>query len=364
MSTTALDQALQQQIDEFRTKHPESPGVSLLVETPGQLWRGACGFSDPEQRTPMRPDDLIYIASVAKTMTATVALRLVEEGLLDLDATLPAYLPAELLDGLHRFEGQSYDDRITVRHLLGHASGLADSFGSPGFMDLIVAAPDRVWKPEEPVEFIKEHCPPLFPPGEGFNYSDVNYNLVGLAIEEVTGASLDDAYRRYVYEPVGMESTYRRFVEDPPRETSREAHVFYGEMDFTQWRALTGDWAGGGLNSTPEDLNRFVRAQASDRIFDNRATLETMFRWRPWSDNASYGLGVMRFDLDQDSDASRHGLGEIWGHMGASGCFMFYWPKAEASFCGTFNQVACEREIYPFVASLMRLIESHGFASS
>jgi len=364
MIAAALERVLQRQIDRFQAKHPESPGVSLLVETPEHLWKGACGFSDPGEKIPTDPDDLIYIASVAKTMTAAVALRLVEDGLLDLDATLPAYLPAELLDGLHRFEDRSYDKRITVRHLLGHTSGLADSFGSPGFMDLIIAAPDRVWKPEEPVEFIKEHCPPLFPPGEGFNYSDVNYNLVGLAIEEVTGASLDDAYRRYIYEPAGLESTYRRFIEAPPRGSSREAHVFYGEIDFTRWRALTSDWAGGGLNSTLEDLNRFVRALASESLFRDGSTRETMLCCRPWSDNASYGLGVVRFDLDQDSDASRHGLGEIWGHMGASGCFMFYSPKADASFCGTFNQVACEREIYPFVADLMRLIESHGSASA
>jgi D-alanyl-D-alanine carboxypeptidase len=307
----------------------------------------------------MRADDWIYTASVAKTMTATVALRLVEEGLLDLDEVLPAYLPATLLDGLHRYDGRSYDERISLRHLLGHTSGLADSFGSPGFMDLIVADPSRIWKPEESVEFIKEHCPPLFPPGEGFNYSDVNYNLVGLTIEVVTGASLDDAYHRYIYEPLGMASTYRRFVESQPvREASRVAHVLHGETDFTEWRALTADWAGGGLNSTTEDLNRFVRALARDAIFEERATRETMFRWRTWSDNASYGLGVVHLDFDQDSDVTRHGLGEVWGHIGASSCFMFYWPRADASFCGTFNQVACQSAITPFLVDLMRLAES------
>jgi D-alanyl-D-alanine carboxypeptidase len=363
MAVTAIGRALQARIDQFIANHPESPGASLLVETPQLTWRGASGFSEPEGGTPMSADDSIYIASVAKTMTATIALRLVEEGSLDLDEALPEYLPAKLLDGLHRFEGRSYSDRITLRHLLGHTSGLADSFGSPGFMDLIVANPDRIWKPEESVAFIKEHCAPLFPPGDGFNYSDVNYNLIGLAIEAITEASLDDAYRRYIYEPLGMQSTYRRFVETPPsRESSRVAHVFHGDIDFTEWRALTADWAGGGLNSTPRDLNRFVRALARDSIFQRASTREAMFRWGPWSDNASYGLGVVRFDLDQDPDASRHGLGEIWGHMGASSCFMFYWPKADASFCGTFNQVVCERAIVPFAVDLMHLIESDDVA--
>jgi D-alanyl-D-alanine carboxypeptidase len=365
MAAPAIAQALQTQIDQLLARHPESPGASLLVETPGFSWKGASGLAEPEAGIPMHEDDSIYIASVAKTMTATVALRLVEEGLLELDETLPAYLPATLLEGLHEFEGHSYGEQITLRHLLGHASGLADSFGSPGFMDLIVSDPGRIWRPEESVDFIKERCAPLFPPGEGFNYSDVNYNLVGLSIEAVTGAPLDDAYRRYIYEPLGLQSTYRRFVEAPQlRGSSRVAHVFYGDMDFTEWRALTADWAGGGLNSTPDDLNRFVRALARDTIFRKRTTRETMFRWKAWDDNASYGLGVVRFDLDQDSDSSRHGMGEIWGHMGASSCFMFYWPGADASFCGTFNQVACERAVIPFVVDLMRLIASHDVATA
>ncbi len=308
----------------------------------------------------MQPDDLIHIASVAKTMTATIALRLAEEGVLDLDDTVAAYLPPALLQGLHHFEGHSYDGEITIRQLLGHTSGLADSFGSPGFMDLIIQDPDRLWKPEDTVESIKASCPPHFAPGRGFRYSDVNYNLMGLVIESVTSASLDEAYRRFIYEPLGLRATHRRFVEAPRSDApSPMAHVFHGEVDFTAWRALTADWAGGGLNSTLEDLNRFLRALARDEVFRKPSTRGAMFDWKLWSENAYYGLGVIRIDLDQDDDASRRGMGEIWGHIGASSCFMFYWPTADASFCGTFNQVACESAIVPLVVDAMRWIQSH-----
>ena len=359
MVSSAITDTFQSQLDQFLKKHPEAPSASLLIETSSLFWKGASGRSDPEAAIPMKPDDLIYIASVAKTMTAMIAMRLAEENALQLDQSLSAYLPADLLKGLHRFEGRSYSEKITVRHLLGHTSGLADSFGSPGFMDLIVQNPDRLWKPEDTVEFIKEHCAPLFAPGTGFNYSDVNYNLVGLVIESVTGASLDEAYRHYIYEPIGLRSTYRRFIEAPrSSDYSQEAHVFHGDVDFTAWRALTADWAGGGLNSTLEDLNRFLRALAHDEVFRETSTREEMFHWRAWSENASYGLGVIRFDLDEDLDASRHGMGEIWGHFGASSCFMFYWPMAEASFCGTFNQVTCESTIIPFLIDVMRLVQS------
>ena len=359
MVDSTIGCTLHDRLNQFLEDHSEARSACLLVETPVLSWKGACGLCDPDAAIPMHPDDLIYIASVAKTMTATIALRLAEEGVLRIDETLSAYLPAELLDGLHRFEGKSYDEEITVRHLLGHTSGLPDSFGSPGFMDLIVADPDRLWKPEDTVNFIKEHCKPHFAPGAGFAYSDVNYNLLGMVIESVTGASLDDAYRRFIYEPLGLQETHRRFIESPRLgSTARAAHVFHGDVDFTAWRALTADWAGGGLNSTLEDLNRFVRALAHDEVFREPSTRETMFDWRAWSENASYGLGVIRIDWDLDEDVSRHGMEYIWGHIGASSCFMFYWPLADASLCGTFNQVACESAILPFVADVMSLIHS------
>jgi D-alanyl-D-alanine carboxypeptidase len=364
MESPQLESLLQSRLDQFLTRHPEAPSAALLIETLTFLWKGASGFADPSTKTPMHPDDLVYIASVAKTMTATIALRLTEEGALGLDAPLSEYLDRETLDGLHEFEGHSYGAQITIRELLGHRSGLPDTFGSPGFMDLIARDPNRLWTPQDTLEFIKRHCKPHFAPGAGFSYSDANYNLVGLVIEAVTGGSLDDAYRRYVYEPLRMKSTYRRLVETPRAgASSRVAHVFHGDIDFTTWRALTADWAGGGLNSTLEDLNRFLRALARGEIFEKASTERAMRDWKHWSGNASYGLGVLRFDLDRDSDASRHGLGEIWGHIGASSCFMFSWPAADATICGTFNQVACEREILPFVVDVMRAIDDQDHTS-
>jgi hypothetical protein len=74
----------------------------------------------------------------------------------------------------------------------------------------------------------------------------------------------------------------------------------------------------------------------------------------------TYGLGVIRIDLDRDEDGAAHGLGEIWGRVGASSCFMFYWPQVDASLCGTFNQVACQTDIMPFVTAAMRCPEPRG----
>jgi hypothetical protein len=74
----------------------------------------------------------------------------------------------------------------------------------------------------------------------------------------------------------------------------------------------------------------------------------------------TYGLGVIRIDPDRDEDGAAHGMGEIWGHIGASSCFMFYWPQVDGSLCGTFNQVACQDAIMPFVIDVMRCLEPRG----
>jgi D-alanyl-D-alanine carboxypeptidase len=141
-------------------------------------------------------------------------------------------------------------------------------------MDPLTQDPDRLWKPEETIHFVKEKTTPLFAPGEGFKYSDANFTLVGLVIEAVTGSSLDAGYRRYIYEPLRLSATYRRFLEAPRRSAPDRvaAHVFYGHADFAAWRALTADCAGGGLDSTLAGLNRFVRAFAHDEIFEKPAS--------------------------------------------------------------------------------------------
>lgn len=358
MSESNVARELHGLLDRFRTQHLESPSAALLVETPSLAWQGAVGFSDPASETPVHPGDSVYIASVAKMMTATIAMRLVEEGRLGLDDPLATFVPVHLVHGLHRFEGRTYDGEITVRQLLGHRSGLADTFSTPGFMDLLMQDPDRLWRPEETIDFIKQKTTPLFAPGTGFKYSDANFTLVGLAIEATTEGSLDDAYRRYLYEPLGLAATYRRFLETPRRSGPDRvaAHVFYGDLDFTGMRALTADCAGGGLDSTLADLNRFIRAFAHGEIFAKPETRAAMLDWRPWKGNITYGLGAIRIDLDRDDETFVHGLGEIWGHVGASGCYMFYWPQGGASLCGTFNQVACQDAILPFVGEALNIL--------
>jgi len=224
-------------------------------------------------------------------------------------------------------------------------------------MQSIFTHPDKLWQPEELVLYVNNNMTPLFIPGEKMKYSDTNYNLAGLIIESVSGKTLQEVSRELLFDPLGMNHTYRQFRE-PNRESikGREpSHSFFGETDYTSIRALSADWGGGGLQSTTEDLNKFIRAFAKDEIFKNPGTKKQMMEWINWtSEMTYYGLGIMRV-VFSGSGQDEH-LGEIWGHSGASGAFMFYWPLKDVTICGTINQVDEEHKIPEILIDVMKIV--------
>ncbi len=196
-------------------------------------------------------------------------------------------------------------------------------------------------------------------PGTGWSYSDINFNLVGLIIEQVTGKTLQTLFRDLVFDPLGMAHTYRWWLEEPrPSLPDRTpSAVFFDDMDYAPWRTMSADWAGGGLQTTTEDLNRFLRAFVADKIFAQPASREAMLVWRETGKgdddvDIDYGLGVIR------GIYKRPPLGEIWGHQGASSCFMYYWPRQDATFCGTFNQNRHEGKFIELLPRIAALIEA------
>ena len=332
----------------------------LLVEGPGFCWKGASGMAFPENGHPMLPDDQFNIDSVAKMITSTIVMMLVKAGKLGLDDYISQYLPKSLMEGLHIYDGRSYGEEITVRHLLSHTRGIPDDWAQSEFLELIIAEPQRRWSPEETIEFVKESCQPAFPPGGGFKYSDPGYNLLGLIIEGIAGEALHEVYRDMLLDPLEMRHTYRPSHEEPrPSLPGRGvSHRYLGDMECTLLPAvMTADWAGGGLISTTSDLNRFLRAFVGDEILDS-TTRDEMFGWVESGPFHNYGFGISRVDFDRSDEPAHAGLGEIWGHAGSSDNFLFYWPDQDMTLVGTLNQIDCERSLYDKLAQIMRAVGS------
>jgi D-alanyl-D-alanine carboxypeptidase len=119
---------------------------------------------------------------------------------------------------------------------------------------------------------------------------------------------------------------------------------------------MTADWAGGGLISTAEDLNRFLRAFARNEIFEDPTTRDEMFNWVDSGPFHNYGLGLSRVLFNRSGQPQHAGLAELWGHTGSSDNFMYYWPDQDVTLIGTLNQIACERDLYDNVALIMKAI--------
>ena len=360
-SNSNLTQQLQSLLDDLVQSQSNVQNGVLLVEGPGWKWTGASGLANPELALPMLPEDQFNVDSISKTMTATIVMKLVENEEIRLEDQISRYLPPTMIQGLHVIDGQSYGEGITLEHLLNHTSGIADNWAIPGFLELIIADPQKRWTPEEVIEYTKSHSQPSFPPGGGFRYSDPGYNLLGLIIEKVTGCVLHELFRDWLLEPLGMVHTYRPSHEEaiPSIPGRGPSSRYLDDMECTLLPAvMTADWAGGGLISTVEDLNRFIRAFVNNEIFVAQTTRDAMFKWVDSGPFHNYGLGISRVLFDQSKHPLHKGLGEVWGHTGSSDNFMYYWPQEDVTLIGTLNQIDSDKDLYDNVALIMKTLRS------
>jgi len=350
---------LQALLDDLVANEPGVRSAILLVEGPRFRWKGAAGIAFANAKTPALPDDQFTIDSIAKMMTAAIAMKLVEVGTVKLDDRIGTYLPDSLMKDLHVLSGRSYGDEITVRQLLSHTSGITDDWACPGFIDLVAGDPQRRWKPEETIAFVKGNCPPHFKPGAGFHYSDTGYNLLGLVLEKASGKSLTALYRELVLDPLGMNHTYRPAYEAarPSIPGRAPAERYLEDVECGLWTSvMTADWAGGGLVSTTEDLDRFLRAFLRSKVFRKSTTRDTMLTWIESGPMNNYGLGISRVLFSRSENPAHAGLGEVWGHSGSSHNFLYYWPAENITIVGTLNQMAVKAKLYDTVARILTAV--------
>jgi CubicO group peptidase (beta-lactamase class C family) len=310
-----------------------APGAlaSIEADSTGLVWAGSAGGLAYGDARTLRPDDAFRIASVTKSMTATVAVKLADEGRLILDEPLDGQLDSELLERWRAFEELS---RTTPRQLLAHTSGLPNYFADEAFIARVRREPDRTWDPVEFVDHVAAHSKPDFAPGEGFKYSDTGYTVIGILLEQITGQPLHSIYREVIFEPLGTERTWLEGHE-PSRELEI-AHHYDGEADMAEV-SPTIDWAGGGLVTTAPDLTRYVRALWSGQIL-NSDGIDELTSWTP---SASFPPGyTVRYD-DYGLGTGRivvEGI-ELIGHTGFIGAFAFHAPEYDAVLVGTHNSV-------------------------
>jgi D-alanyl-D-alanine carboxypeptidase len=193
MPTNQVDAATATSLQGVLDQAVESglPDAIAAIVTSEGTWAGAAGVDGPNGRV-ATPDDVFAIASISKTFTAALVMRLVEQGKLEFDAPLSDYLGALSVD----------TNGSTVGQALAMRSGIPDTSGES--LERMSAAPEHVWTTPE---IVAEIPPPAGPPGEAFVYSNPTYKLLDLAAEHVTGLPLYEAMRSEVLEPAGSPGT-------------------------------------------------------------------------------------------------------------------------------------------------------------
>lgn len=288
-----------------------APGAMARFTGPDGVQARTVGVRDRDSGAAMDVRARFRIGSVSKTFSSVVLLQLAEEKKLDLDAPVNRYLP-----------GLLPDDRITVRHLLRHRSGLADYTDAmfehtvPGFE----AVRNRVFSYQELVDLSLSE-PRTTEPGVSYKYSNTNFVVVGMLIEKLTGKPVAKEYQRRIISPLGLRNT--SYVHPDVRIAGLHVRGYLhpdevGEplVDSTE---QTVSWAqsAGAIISSPADLNTFVTALMRGRLLSPKM-LEAMTTVTPTdtTNTRFYGLGLRRYDLSCGT--------QIYGHTGTVQGFYTY----------------------------------------
>lgn len=372
MNTQQVSAKLQGLVEDLikKEKLVHNAILGVLDADSGFTWSGAVGYSDPTKRTPMQAETPFFLASITKTYTAAVMMILQERGQLALGDKIAKYLPADLIDSIHRFKGTDYTAQLTIRHLLHHTSGLPDFYldrpkGGKSLNELLFNEGDRGYTRAEAMGMVRAGLTPKFPPatpdpqtglhlGAKGHYSETNYHLLGGIIEQVTGRPLPEVYEALLFRPLGLTETY--FYGHPrSRALTPPAAFFHQDRPLQVPLALQAAGPGGGLISTIADSLRFMQALTQGKCFARKETFAAMQQWNQLFPPFQYGTGLMRFAMPRIFSLFSPSPTLI-GHAGSTGSFLFYAKELNIYLAGTVNQTLRQRAPYPLMLKAANII--------
>jgi CubicO group peptidase (beta-lactamase class C family) len=251
------------------------PGLSVAVIDAYQIaWARGYGVREAGKAGEVTAQTLFQAASISKPVTAAAVLRLVEQGRLDLDEDINAYLASWKLPA-----NGPWQPRVTLRHLLCHGGGTT-VHGFPGYRrDEALPAVRQVLDGEPPANTPAIRVNAL--PGTQMRYSGGGTTIVQQLLVDVTGTPFPDLMRELVLGPLGMhDSGYQQPLPESRRPSAASGHRSRGGVVEGQWHVYP-EMAAAGLWTTPSDLARFAieiqlaRAGTPERLL-SKATVEQM----------------------------------------------------------------------------------------
>ena len=255
----------------------------------------ALGVRNSETKEKLQPDDLFEVGSITKNFTAVTLLLLQEEGKVDLDQTIDMWFPD--------FEK---GDKITVRMLLNHTSGIQEM--------------TEILDPEDIPANVNGRF--NFEPGTSWAYINANFVLAGLIINKVAGKPAHEVIREKILEPLGLTHTFMKGYEDYPEDAKAHGHSYYPEGEIVPYELVHKAWTAGALVSNAEDLFKYGYALFHGKIL-KKESMDQMLDIVDILGTPVYGLGT------------QYGIGShsgFYGHAGDvyfSHSMLFYYPETD-----------------------------------
>jgi len=257
---------------------------ACIIKNDEIVWQSSYGYSDLENKTPLKADDIIQIASLSKTVTATALMQLYERGLIQLDDDINNYIPIKV-------SNPNFPDKpITFRMLLTHTSSLEDVLSNG------LKVPKGVERPHgvngDPDISLKDFTEELFvpggkyysteyfskeEPGSKYSYSNFSFALIGYLAEQITKKDFSDYCKENIFIPLGMKDTGWML-----RDIDSNRVIFgYGSLtanSIIEYKKVkpfgVPDYPSGNLRTTLQDFSKFIRAFINKGSYNNYSLLK------------------------------------------------------------------------------------------
>jgi CubicO group peptidase (beta-lactamase class C family) len=315
------------------------PAVSVAVRQDGaEPWAYAYSTATSGAVDAVSTRSIFQACSISKHVAAVGALRLVGQGVLELDQDIDAYLESWRLP-----ESGGWRPMVTVRQLLAHTAGLSYNWFRGFSQGQAVPTITEVLRGQPPATSPPVRATML--PGSGFRYSGSHYAVLQQLMEDVTGTGFAELMRSLVLAPLNMaDSSYDQDFPHRHGQVARGHH-----LDGTP---LSGGWrvqpelAGAGLWTTPSDLSR-VGVEVEHAVAGRSALLSRGLATEMITPQVpgGYGLGT-----SVEDDEARLRFGHTGGNAGY-GCWLFTWPATHMSMAVMVNNEMAEEVLRAILAA-------------
>jgi D-alanyl-D-alanine carboxypeptidase len=305
-------------------------GTSVMIHDQHGTWLGIGGYADIASNLPIQTGNQFLIASISKVFTATAVFAYVDDGILSLDDSITKWLDPSLINEIDNASD------CTIRLLLSHRSGIRDIYNFDQLMQYMNRRENN-WVDKDMLEYV-EGKKAYFDVDESWYYSNVNFTLLGMILEEASGLTLKEVYEQKIFNPLQLQSAYYDVGTNaiPPGLVKGYTDV-NSNNQFVEAEELYEDDIGvggdGGIAINAQDLGRFINGLMKGELISQNS-LNEMTNWFDggYISDGKAGYGLYYSEEENYGASVGHGGGIIGWESSVD-----YYPDSDITIVWMLN---------------------------